>query len=127
MTEHNKYYYDLDRNMNSTSNINPKMKMSKEELGIKKQKHETLTGGLYPVGARTMDVKPKNDKIPHYYIGKHYKYEARKVIEDFELSYNIGTATTYLLRSANKHKSPVECIEKAIAHLQFELDKLKLK
>ena len=127
MTEHNKHYYDLERNMNSTSNINPKMKMSKEELGIKKEKHETLTGGLYPVGARSMDVKPKNDKIPHYYIGKHHKYEARKVIEDFELSYNIGTATTYLLRSANKHKSPVECIEKAIAHLQFELDKLKLK
>ena len=63
MTEHNKHYYDLERNMNSTSNINPKMKMSKEELGIKKQKHETLTGGLYPVGARSMDVKPKKESL----------------------------------------------------------------
>jgi len=127
MTEHNKYYYEFDRNMSATSTINPKMKMSKEELGIKKEKHVTRTGGLFPVGARSMDLNPKNENIPHYYIGKHHKYEARKVIEDFELSYNIGTATTYLLRSANKHKSPVECIEKAIAHLQFELDKLKLK
>tara|TARA_R110001632_G_scaffold7381_1_gene29219 strand:- start:36 stop:419 length:384 start_codon:yes stop_codon:yes gene_type:complete len=127
MTEHNKHYYELDRNMSTTSNVNPKMKMSKEELGIKKEKHETRTGGLYPVGARSMEVRSKKNNIPHYYIGKHHKYEARKVIEDFELSYNIGTATTYLLRSANKHKSPVECIEKAIAHLQFELDKLKLK
>ena len=87
MTEHNKYYYEYDRNS------------SKEKV---------------------------DDRIPNYYIGKYHKYEARKVVEDFELSYNLGTATTYLLRSSNKHKSPVECIEKAIAHLQFELERLKL-
>ena len=63
--------------------------------------------------------------IPDYYIGSKYKYEARKVVEDFELSYNIGTAVTYLLRAERKHKSPVECITKAMAHLKFELEKLK--
>ena len=66
-----------------------------------------------------------DERIPSYYIGKKYKYEARKVVEDFDLTYNIGTAVTYLLRANRKHKSPVECIKKAIAHLQFELDKLK--
>ena len=65
------------------------------------------------------------NKIPEYYIGKTYKIEARKVVEDFELTYNIGTAVTYLLRAKHKHKSPVECIKKAIAHLEFELDKIK--
>lgn len=65
------------------------------------------------------------NKIPEYYIGKTYKIEARKVVEDFELTYNIGTAVTYLLRAKRKHKSPVECIKKAIAHLEFELDKIK--
>tara|TARA_R110000824_G_scaffold55166_1_gene152088 strand:- start:604 stop:810 length:207 start_codon:yes stop_codon:yes gene_type:complete len=64
-------------------------------------------------------------RIPSYYIGKRYKIEARKVIEDFELSYNVGTAVTYLLRADRKHASPIQCIEKAINHLQFELDKLK--
>ena len=64
-------------------------------------------------------------RIPSYYIGKRYKIEARKVIEDFELSYNVGTAVTYLLRAEKKHASPIQCIEKAINHLQFELDKLK--
>ena len=63
--------------------------------------------------------------IPDYYIGKRYKYEARKICEDFELSYNIGTAVTYLLRADRKHKSPIECITKAMAHLKFELEKLK--
>ena len=65
------------------------------------------------------------DKIPNYYIGKVYGYEARKVIEDFDLSYNIGTATTYLLRAKRKHTTSVECIQKAINHLEFELDKIK--
>jgi hypothetical protein len=64
-------------------------------------------------------------RIPSYYIGKRYKIEARKVIEDFDLSYNVGTAVTYLLRADRKHASPIQCIEKAINHLQFELDKLK--
>jgi len=67
----------------------------------------------------------KDNRIPRYYIGKRYKIEARKVIEDFELSYNVGTAVTYLLRAERKHDSPIECIQKAINHLQFELDKLK--
>jgi hypothetical protein len=67
----------------------------------------------------------KNNRIPSYYIGKRYKIEARKVIEDFDLSYNVGTAVTYLLRAERKHATPIQCIEKAINHLQFELDKLK--
>ena len=28
------------------------------------------------------------NKIPKYYIGKTYKIEARKVVEDFDLTYN---------------------------------------
>lgn len=66
----------------------------------------------------------KDHRIPHYYIGSN-GYEARKVVEGFDLSYNIGTATTYLLRSERKHASPVECITKAIAHLEFELEKIE--
>mgnify|MGYP003651834753 FL=1 len=69
-------------------------------------------------------IKMKN-RIPSYYIGKRYKIEARKVIEDFDLSYNTGTAVTYLLRAERKHDQPIECIQKAINHLEFELDKLK--
>ena len=63
--------------------------------------------------------------IPDYYIGKTHKYEARKVVSGFDLSYNIGTAVTYLLRAEKKHATPNECITKAIAHLEFELDKIK--
>ena len=68
----------------------------------------------------------KDHRIPHYYIGNN-GYEARKVVSGFDLSYNIGTATTYLLRCERKHSSPVECITKAIAHLEFELEKIECK
>ena len=65
-----------------------------------------------------------NDKIPEYYKGKE-GYEARKVVDNFDLTYHIGTAVTYLLRAYRKHETPVDCIKKAIAHLEFELEKLK--
>ena len=74
---------------------------------------------------RKKQIKMTKKRIPSYYIGKRYKIEARKVVEDFDLSYNVGTAVTYLLRSDQKHASPIQCIEKAINHLEFELDKLK--
>ncbi len=64
-----------------------------------------------------------DNRIPDYYIGKN-GYEARKVCDNFELTYHLATATTYILRSYHKHDSPVECLTKAIAHLQFELEKI---
>ena len=45
--------------------------------------------------------------IPNYYKGKYLGIEAKNVCLDFELSYNIGTAVTYLLRNSRKHSSPV--------------------
>tara|TARA_Y100001938_G_scaffold37233_2_gene51452 strand:+ start:1144 stop:1431 length:288 start_codon:yes stop_codon:yes gene_type:complete len=66
----------------------------------------------------------ESNAIPNYYIGNTYGYEARKVVEDWDLSYNVGVAVSYLLRCNYKHESPFEDIQKAINHLQFELDKL---
>ena len=66
----------------------------------------------------------ESNPIPNYYIGSTYGYEARKVVEDWDLSYNVGVAVSYLLRCNYKHESPFEDIQKAINHLQFELDKL---
>ena len=66
-----------------------------------------------------------NEKdIPSYYKGKN-GYMAKDVVSNFDLSYNIGTAVTYLLRAKNKHQDGgVEDIRKAINHLHFELDKI---
>ena len=102
---HSKHYFDTDRNIRGEQEL---IKGVTDLFKGTKNSHEIV-----------------RSNIPSYYIGKRYKIEARKVIEDFELSYNIGTAVTYLLRAEKKHDSPIECITKAIAHLEFELDKIK--
>jgi len=73
----------------------------------------------------------KNISVPSYYIGNN-GYEARKVISGFDLSYNVGTATTYLLRCGKKTEQGmtdkdkhIEDIEKAMNHLRFELERLR--
>ena len=67
----------------------------------------------------------KTTREPSYYSGTKYGYSARKVVEDFDLSYNVGTACSYLLRAGKKEGNPAEQdIQKAINHLHFELDKL---
>tara|TARA_R100000479_G_C6371524_1_gene197266 strand:+ start:96 stop:494 length:399 start_codon:yes stop_codon:yes gene_type:complete len=63
-------------------------------------------------------------KTPEYYNGKN-GYTAREVVENFDLNYNLGTACTYILRAYRKHKTPNRCLEKAIHHLQFELESLQ--
>ena len=70
----------------------------------------------------------KKNPQPHYYTGKVYGYSAIDIIDDFDLNYNIGTACSYLLRAGNKEGNPAEQdIQKAINHLQFELEKIKAK
>ena len=64
------------------------------------------------------------EDIPSYYKGKN-GYMAKDVVSNFDLSYNIGTAVTYLLRAKNKHQDGgLEDIRKAINHLHFELDRI---
>ena len=75
-----------------------------------------------------MPIDYKETTEPSYYSGKKYGYSARKVVEDFNLSYNVGTAVSYLLRAGKKEGNPAEQdIQKAINHLHFELDKLYKK
>jgi hypothetical protein len=61
-------------------------------------------------------------RVPEYYKGRN-QYEARKVCDNFDLTYHLGTAVTYILRAYHKHETPIECLSKAIAHLQFEIEK----
>ena len=62
---------------------------------------------------------------PKYYIGKTLKIEAKDVVMDFQAdNYNLGTALTYLMRAGKKPHNPIcDVIRKAIAHLQFELER----
>ena len=70
------------------------------------------------------------EDIPSYYKGKN-GYMAKDVVSNFDLSYNIGNAVTYLLRCGKKKEEGmtdtekhIEDIQKAINHLHFELDRI---
>ena len=81
-----------------------------------------------PIPINYRNTMEKTDEtIPEYYKGKN-GYMAKDVVSNFDLSYNIGTAVTYLLRSKNKHEDGgLADIRKAIHHLHFELDNLTSK
>tara|TARA_R100000935_G_scaffold29558_1_gene49905 strand:- start:13611 stop:13850 length:240 start_codon:yes stop_codon:yes gene_type:complete len=70
-----------------------------------------------------------DDRVPHYYkgINKERNYQARYVVSDFDCTYNIGTAVTYCLRSSRKHVTPIADLVKAIAHLEFEIERINEK
>jgi hypothetical protein len=66
----------------------------------------------------------KEKEIPEYYKGKN-GYMAKDVVANFNLTYNVGTAVTYLLRAKHKHgDGGIQDIRKAINHLHFELNEL---
>ena len=66
---------------------------------------------------------------PKYYIGKYKGIEAMDVVLDFqEDNYNVGVAIAYLLRAGNKLNNPmVDDLEKAIVHLQREVEHIHKK
>ena len=97
--EHSKYYYEYDRNMSTTL--------------------DSMTNTDKHLLAR-------DKRVPKYYKGRE-GYQARKVCDNFDLTYHLATATTYILRAYKKHDTPVDCIKKAIAHLEFELEKINEK
>lgn len=146
MTKHSKYYYEQGRNTSTTwkdevvedknkkcsgGEINPKMKLSKDELLKEKLESKLEEGETLLFRESKEDVGVWDDRVPSYYRGKN-GYEARRVIDNFDLSYNIGTATTYLLRCGKKkeegmtdNEKHIEDIQKAINHLEFEIERLK--
>ncbi len=71
----------------------------------------------------------QSNATPEYYIGEKYNYKVKDIIYDFNLSYNLGTAISYILRSGRKLElglSPddkaIEDLYKAINHLKFEIE-----
>lgn len=61
---------------------------------------------------------------PKHYGGDKNPFEAIKVIEHYNLNFNLGNVIKYVLRSGKKN-STIEDLEKAKWYISRELDKLK--
>lgn len=62
---------------------------------------------------------------PEYYGGGDNPYEAIKVIQAWELDFELGSALKYIARAGKKTPSATTDLGKAIRYLQFELEKLE--
>ena len=61
---------------------------------------------------------------PNHYGGEKNPYEAIKVIEAWDLGFNLGNAVKYIAR-ADKKKNQLEDLEKSSWYINREIDKLK--
>lgn len=71
-------------------------------------------------------MEKNTDMVNHpvHYGGKGNPYETIKVIDAWELNFNLGNAVKYISRSGKK-VSTVEDLEKAAWYLDREISKLK--
>lgn len=60
----------------------------------------------------------------HYCKGRIY--EPRKVIHDWDLNFNLGSAVKYIARAGRK-KDAIEDLKKAIQYIEFELEEMESK
>ncbi len=106
-----KHYYEFDRNLEWQNEVI-------------QDKDNKWSGGKIPNWENVTPTKKIeiDNRVPEYYKGKN-GYEARKVCDNFNLPYHLATAVTYILRSYHKHDTPIECLTKAKAHLEFEIEK----
>lgn len=70
----------------------------------------------------TKENKQDNVNHPNHYGGKDNPFEAIKVIEHYDLNFNIGNAIKYILRAGKKDIFKQD-LEKAVWYLNRELSK----
>lgn len=60
----------------------------------------------------------------HYTEGR--KYEPRKVIADWKLSFNLGNVVKYVSRAGRKDPNKtIEDLKKAIQYIEYEIEELE--
>ena len=73
-------------------------------------------------------MKDKTEMVnhPNHYGGETNPYEAIKVIEAWDLGFNLGNTVKYISR-AGKKTNTLEDLEKASWYINREINKLKNK
>lgn len=63
---------------------------------------------------------------PAHYGGADNIYETIKVIDAWNLNFNLGNAVKYISRAGKKDKTKtVEDLKKAVFYLEYEINKLQ--
>jgi hypothetical protein len=144
-SKYNEHYWDTTRNLpyghNQVNMSVPEGLEFNKPYSLHELADKAMYGGQSEIFGEYTKPKLEMDKpnyeknpTPNYYIGSVYGYEARKIIQDFKLSYNIGNVTSYLLRAGKKYEAGmsnmdkhIEDLIKAKNHIQFEIEELQLE
>ena len=70
-------------------------------------------------------MKKELVKHPDHYGGKENPYEAIKVIEAWDLNFNLGNVLKYINRAGKKSEDPIRDLEQAVDYLGFEVRRMK--
>jgi hypothetical protein len=73
------------------------------------------------------EMENKIEHAPHY-GGENNPYEAIKIIEYWDLGFNLGNVVKYIIRCGRKHpstKGKIDDLKKAIWYLSREIDVLQ--
>ena len=70
-------------------------------------------------------MKKESASHPEYYGGEENPYEAIKVIEAWDLNFNLGNVLKYINRAGKKSEDPIKDLEKAVDYLGFEVKRMK--
>jgi hypothetical protein len=72
--------------------------------------------------------KKESVEHPEHYGGKDNPYEAIKVIEAWDLNFNLGNVVKYISRAGKKDPGKfLEDLEKAREYISFEINRLSKK
>ena len=130
-------YSIKENNMKENKENNDSFKGILHEYSKPNQKLESfsskLTGngytGEYPMKhdlSSFIDNKPEMVNHPNHYGGKDNPYEAIKVIEAWDLGFNLGNTVKYISRAGRKDKDKhIQDLEKALFYLKREIENLK--
>lgn len=69
----------------------------------------------------------KQNTTPSYYGGKENPYEAIKVIQAWELDFELGNVLKYISRAGKKTPDALSDLKKAAEYLQYEIQKREKK
>lgn len=67
--------------------------------------------------------KVEPDTTPSYYGGKENPYEAIKVIQAWDLGFELGNVLKYISRAGKKTPDALSDLKKAADYLQYEIQK----
>ena len=87
------------------------------------------THGPGPVGKTLLTDSPRTNEAvnnPSHYGGSDNPYEAIKVIEAWDLGFNLGNTVKYVSRAGKKnYQKHIEDLEKAKWYLEREIENIR--